>query len=427
MDQSIDMSQMEYPMISVENKIEMLRNCKFLAGAPEVMLCDLADKAGTLRVSGEEAIVTKGETGSTMYIIISGRVHVHDGNVSRAHLGEGEVFGEMSVLDNEVRSATVTTECDSMLLSIERADLFDALSANPGCFKGILQAVLHREREIVQLVQTRSEKLLGYEKELEIGRRIQADFLPEAMPQIENWEIATCFEAAREVAGDFLDAFTLNTGSHVAIVVGDVCDKGVGAALYMTLFRSLIRASCLYGYFDLETDNTERPERPSSISDILMNSIVTTNKYIATTHPRSSMFASVFFGLLEPKTGEMKYINAGHEAPAIFHQDGTSEVLEITGGVLGLFPAARFSISSVKLNPGDLLFAYTDGVNEAKNLAGDQFTEQRILDIEEPAAKSASEFIEHVIDQIKDFRGEADQSDDITMIALRYLAGEAKC
>ncbi len=186
------MSHMEYPKISVENKIELLRNCAFLAGAPENMLSELAAKAGILRVTGEEEIVTKGEGGSTMYIIVSGRVYVHDGNVSRAHMGKGEVFGEMSVLDNELRSATVTTECDSMLISIERVDLFDALSTNPECFQGILQSVLRREREIVQLVQTRSEKLLGYEKELEIGRRIQADFLPDAMPEVENWEIATC-------------------------------------------------------------------------------------------------------------------------------------------------------------------------------------------------------------------------------------------
>jgi CRP-like cAMP-binding protein len=202
-------AQMESPMISPENKIEMLRNCAFLAGAPGTMLSNLAARAGILRVPGGEAVVTKGEAGSTMYIIASGRVHVHDGNVSRAYLGEGEVFGEMSVLDSEVRSATVTTHDDTMLLSLERDHLFEALAENPACFQAILQAVLQREREIVQLVQTRSEQLLSYEKELEIGRRIQADFLPDTMPEIENWEIATWFEAAREVAGDFLDAFRL--------------------------------------------------------------------------------------------------------------------------------------------------------------------------------------------------------------------------
>jgi sigma-B regulation protein RsbU (phosphoserine phosphatase) len=415
-------AQMESPMISPENKIEMLRNCAFLAGAPGTMLSNLAARAGILRVPGGEAVVTKGEAGSTMYIIASGRVHVHDGNVSRAYLGEGEVFGEMSVLDSEVRSATVTTHDDTMLLSLERDHLFEALAENPACFQAILQAVLQREREIVQLVQTRSEQLLSYEKELEIGRRIQADFLPDTMPEIENWEIATWFEAAREVAGDFLDAFRLESSPHVAIVIGDVCDKGVGAALYMTLFRSLIRASSLYGYFGTQDGDSNEASQVSSVSDVLVNSIVTTNRYIATTHPKSSMFASVFFGLLEPKSGEMKYINAGHEAPVIFRQDGSIEVLDLTGGVLGLFPVARYSVGTVKLGPGDLLFAYTDGVNEAKNTEGEQFTDQRIMEITDPRSRSAAEFVEHVLEQVKAFRGEADQSDDITMVAMKFLA-----
>ena len=281
---------MEYLDISAENKIDMLKGCAFLAGAPEKMLSDLAKNARILRVPADEDVVTKGETGSTMYIIGAGQVHVHDGEVSRAHMGTGEVFGEMSVLDSEVRSATVTTECECTLLCIERQTLFQALTLHPGSFQGILQAVLQREREIVDLVQTRSEKLLSYEKEMEIGRRIQADFLPEAMPEVEHWELATWFEAAREVAGDFLDAFHLKTGPHVGIVIGDVCDKGVGAALYMTLFRSLIRASALYGYLDMETGDQESEDKKtqerqtsgpgnagqeSTAIDTLMNSILT--------------------------------------------------------------------------------------------------------------------------------------------------------
>lgn len=413
----------ESPMISPENKIEMLRNCAFLSGAPENMLADLAAKAQVLRVPGGEDIVTKGEEGSTMYIIASGDVHVHEGDVSRAYLGEGEVFGEMSVLDSEVRSATVTTEGDAMLLAIERDDLFAALAENPECFPGILRAVLRREREIVQLVQSRSEQLMSYEKEMEIGRRIQADFLPDSIPEIESWEIATWFEAAREVAGDFLDAFQLESGPEVAIVIGDVCDKGVGAALYMSLFRSLIRASSLYGYFEPEAGEDENPENVS-VANVLMNSIETTNRYIATTHPKSSMFASVFFGLFDPKTGEMSYINAGHEAPVIFRRDGSVETLDITGGVLGLFAVARFTVGTAKLESGDLLFAYTDGVNEAKNTEGEQFTEERILEISDAPDMSAEGLVGHVFGLVESFRGEAAQSDDITMIALKRRAPE---
>jgi len=232
---------MEIPLTSVEHKIDTLRNCVFLGASPESVLTELATKAETLRVSGGETVITKGDAGSTMYFIISGKVRVHDGEVIMAYLGEGEIFGEMAVLDQDVRSASVTSESDVILLSLERKALFDAISASPESFQSILHAVLQRERRIVEDVRARSEQLLAYEKELEIGRRIQADFLPETVPEIENWEIASYFEAAREVAGDFFDVFRLKTGNYVGIVIGDVCDKGVGAALFMTLFRSLIR------------------------------------------------------------------------------------------------------------------------------------------------------------------------------------------
>ena len=260
--------------------------------------------------------------------------------------------------------------------------------------------------------------MLSYQKELEIGRRIQADFLPGSIPEIENWEIAAWFEAAREVAGDFYDVFRLKTSSHLAIVIGDVCDKGVGAALFMTLFRSLLRASSLYGYTDSAMDKSDST---ATTSEVLLNSIVTTNRYIATTHAGSSMFASVFFGLLDPDTGRLTYVNAGHEAPMIFRQNGEVELLDITGGVMGLFPAANYQVETTKLNEGDLIFSYTDGVNEAKNMDGQQFTEERILKVASPESNNTENFIRIVLEAVYEFRGEAEQSDDITMLALKYL------
>jgi len=415
------MLSMETPLTSTVNKIETLKQCAFLSGLDKSVLDSLAARSETLRVATGETIITRGETGSTMYFIISGSARVHDGEVTWAHIEKGEVFGEMAVLDSEVRSASVTTESDSLLLSIERDVFYDALSTNAEAFKAVLHAVLQREREIVQEIKTRSTKLLSYQKEMEIGRRIQADFLPRSIPEIDNWEVATWFEAAREVAGDFYDVFKLKTSSHIAIVIGDVCDKGVGAALFMTLFRSLIRASSLYGYSDSEHPDADTGSRAG---DVLLNSMMTTNRYIATTHAGSSMFASVFFGLLNPKTGELSYVNAGHEAPIIFRHNGQVDILDITGGVVGLFPAANFSVATTKLNPGDLIFTYTDGVNEAKNLDGEQFTDERILTSAKPEADNTTDFLGSMLDAVRQFRGEADQSDDITMLALKYLPGD---
>ena len=409
---------MESPLTSTENRIDTLRKCLFLSGLQESVLSDLALKAETLRVASGETIMTRGEEGSAMYFIISGRARVHDGEVIWAYIEEGEVFGEMAVLDSEVRSASVTTESDSLLLSIEREVFYDALSTDPEAFKAVLHAVLKREREIVSEIKTRSTKLLSYQKEMEIGRRIQADFLPGSIPKVESWEIAAWFEAAREVAGDFYDVFKLKSSSHLAIVIGDVCDKGVGAALFMTLFRSLIRATSLYGCMDSTVD---KADAAGKAADVLLNSILTTNRYIATTHAGSSMFASVFFGLLDPDNGELIYVNAGHEAPMIFRQSGEVEMLDITGGVIGLFPAANYTVETARLNEGDLIFTYTDGVNEAKNLDNQQFTEERILKVAAPEGNNTETFLKIMFDAVSEFRGKAEQSDDITMLALKYL------
>ena len=412
---------METPLTSKENKIETLKKCMFLRGLNGSILGELAANAETLRIADGETIITRGEAGSTMYFIITGSARVHDGEVTWANIGAGDVFGEMAVLDSEVRSASVTTESDSLLLSIERDVFYNALSNDPEAFKAVLHAVLQREREIVHEIKTRSTKLLAFEKELEIGRRIQADFLPNSIPKMDNWEVASWFEAAREVAGDFYDVFKLKSSPHLAIVIGDVCDKGVGAALFMTLFRSLIRASSLYGCMDSALKDAGSDGAAGMASEVLLNSILTTNRYIATTHAGSSMFASVFFGLLNPDTGELIYVNAGHEAPMIFRQNGTVDLLDITGGVMGLFPAANYTVETAKLNEGDLIFTYTDGVNEAKNEDGAQFTEERILEAAAPEGNNTKAFLGIMLDAVREFRGKAEQSDDITMLALKFL------
>ena len=405
--------------MKLEQKTKILRSCQFLAGAQEDILLALAKESGLLEIPGGTTVVTKGDAGSTMYFIASGKARVHDGDAILAYLTEGEVFGEMAVLDSDVRSATVTTETDSKLISLERDALWRTVSQSPGALKSIIASVLQRERSIVHDVTARTEQLLAYEKELEIGRRIQADFLPEYVPEIENWEIASYFEAAREVAGDFYDVFELKHGNYLAIVIGDVCDKGVGAALFMTLFRSLIRATCQYGMLSQEADLDDAS--PEHMKAVLQKSIELTNSYIATTHSKSSMFASVFFGVLDTDSGELFYVNGGHESPVIFRAGGEYDVLEVTGGVLGLFPWANFSIASAQLNPGDFIFTYTDGVNEAKNESGDQLTEERIFEMKDISWNDGNEFLDEILRRIHAFRGDADQSDDITMLALRYL------
>src|SRR6185295_3398345 len=141
------------------------------------------------------------------------------------------------------------------------------------------------------------------ERELEIGREIQRSFLPEELPRAEGWEIAARFRPARQVAGDFYDAFALPSSGRIGLVVADVCDKGVGAALFMALFRSLVRATATGMAWEADA------------AAGLLRVVRLTNDYIARTHGRSNMFATLFFGVLDPATGDLAYVNGGHEAP----------------------------------------------------------------------------------------------------------------
>ncbi|MCE7861871.1 MAG: response regulator, partial [Chloroflexi bacterium CFX2] len=146
--------------------------------------------------------------------------------------------------------------------------------------------------------------LQSLENELNIARNIQKEFLPRELPQVQGWEIAAYFKAAKFVAGDYYDAFTLPDGNLV-LVLGDVCGKGVGAALFMTLFRSLIRAASSSLVLDRSLAPAER----------IMAAVHSTNQYIAETHEDALIFSTLFVGLLDSSSGTLTYINAGNESP----------------------------------------------------------------------------------------------------------------
>ena len=151
--------------------------------------------------------------------------------------------------------------------------------------------------------------------ELEKGKKIQRDFLPSEIPQIAGWEIETSFYPARQVSGDFYDAFML-PGNYIGLVIADVCDKGVGSALYMALFRSLMRV--FSGQISLEGWSSARsasPQKSTVKVDLcrMLQAVSLTNDYISLEHSHETMFATLFFGILNPVSGEIAYINGGHE------------------------------------------------------------------------------------------------------------------
>jgi sigma-B regulation protein RsbU (phosphoserine phosphatase) len=273
------------------------------------------------------------------------------------------------------------------------------------------------------------------ERDLEIGRQIQASFLPASLPELPGWEIAGRLEAARMVAGDFYDAFPLSGGKRLGLLVGDVTDKGVGAALFMALFRSLIRAFAdqhySLGWMDLLDSDALKPRREASVgrrrellstgATALKNAIDLTNNYNARNHGQTNMFATIFFAILDPSTGALMYINAGHEPPLLAGAGAIRARLDPTGPAVGLFPELDFAIEQVTIQPGELLLAFTDGVLDARSPAGVPFGEAGLEAAVCEPVPSAAALLDRLHARLAAHTLGSDPFDDITLLAVRRL------
>ncbi len=281
-----------------------------------------------------------------------------------------------------------------------------------------------------QILMHREKKLLKFETDVQIGRRIQTDFLPDKLPQPPGCEVVSCFHPAREVSGDFYDAFMLPGTDHMGFVIADVCDKGVPAALFMAVIRSLIRAfSQQTMSFGLPILAEGRTTSSDSIEHKLttlyqdlnaLNTVVIANNYIARTHSQLNMFATLFLGVLDPDSGMLTYINGGHEAPVIIGRSGITDRLGQTGPAVGMMPDADFGLQQYQLKDQDILLAYTDGVPDARDSGGGFFTEKKLFSLLERSAPSAASLISGIEFSLIDHIAGADQFDDITMLAIRW-------
>jgi len=246
------------------------------------------------------------------------------------------------------------------------------------------------------------------EGDLEIGRQIQSGFFPESIPEIPGWEFAAHFEASRQVAGDFYDFFKFENSNYMTLVIADVCDKGVGAALFMVLFRSLLRA-----FSRVDINNGD-------VSDHLKNIILNTNNYISETHGSSNMFATMFLGILDPDSGILYYVNGGHEPPVILNKAGKIiRRLMPTGPAVGIFPDMNYEVGQVEFDLGDFLVGYTDGTTDARNLEGEVFSEERLLNYIQAPWTSLFSMVYELKNELHKYSGSQQQFDDITLISIR--------
>ena len=320
--------------------------------------------------------------------------------------------------------------------TVQRNDeLGEVIGAFRQMYRQISDAINER-KQAEEALQASFEQVDAYSRELnnelEKGRSMQINFLPDQLLQLPNWETAAYFKPARQVAGDFYDVFQVPGGS-IGLVVADVCDKGVGAALFMALFRSLIRIfsgqtslnglplTCSDARFDEVDDYADYPTVDQAHVTAL-RAIHLTNNYIALNHGDLAMFATLFFGILDPDSGTLSYVNGGHEPIFVLGPGGgVKERLAVTGPSVGVEPNIVFKIQQSRLEPGDILLGYTDGVVEANASDGGFFTMERLVATLEAPASSAADLLDRIADSLQVHIGEADQFDDVTLLAIRRI------
>jgi sigma-B regulation protein RsbU (phosphoserine phosphatase) len=304
---------------------------------------------------------------------------------------------------------------DHIALSIENARFYAKLEAS--------------YRTLDRLKKELEDYSKALSDELEKGRRFQKFFLPDNIPRLPDWDIATYFAPAKQVSGDFYDVFSL-PGNYLGIVIADVCDKGVGSALYMALIRSLIRVFSghisLHGFSNFAIDNTitntVAAQAASDNQTNALNAVKLTNDYIVHEHGKECIFATLFFGVINPLTGTLAYINGGHEPLFIVNSAGVKKRLEPTGPAVGVMLAVQFDIRQVQMQSGDILIGFTDGVIEASTPDGDFFTRKRLLSILKQPPSSVSELVECVKAKIYAHNQNSPLSDDVTMLAVQRLS-----
>lgn len=245
------------------------------------------------------------------------------------------------------------------------------------------------------------------DRELSMARDIQLSMLPRRLPELPGYEIAAHWQAAREVAGDFYDVFDLGH-EQLGVVVADVADKGIAAALFMAVARSLIRGTAIATRFPLDT-------------------IHQANRLMLLESADSGMFVTVYYTVLE-QGGRATGVNAGHNRPLLYHAAAERvEWLPRGGWAMGWFDDMPLEACAITLQPGDVLVYYTDGLTEAENAAGQFFGQDRLAAVVRELARqnrTAAEILQAIGRAVNAFIGDVPPFDDMTIVVVRYTGAK---
>lgn len=345
-------------------------------------------------------LIREGEQGTQMFVLLEGEVTVTFQGRPLDELRSGTVLGEMAMVDDRPRSASAIAATDCCVVPVDRERFHELVRESPEFASSVMTIMSHRLRRLVE-VEARRQRM---EEELEIGRRIQLSLLPSVCPVVPGWDFAAHYQAAREVGGDLYDFISSpEDPSIIHVAIADVTGKGVPAALYMAVSRTVLRTEAL--------DDRRPAEALERVNRFIRQDV------------QSPLFLSAFLLTLNAETGHVCYANAGHNPPYWYQSANNNlQELQARGIVLGAFAGLPPEEGEFDMQPGDALILFSDGVTEARNPAGDFFDEARLEAlIMSQVWHSAEQLVSATVDAVTRFVDIAPFADDLTVVVLRRL------
>lgn len=417
---------------------DQLRQVPLFGRIGDEDLAQMAARIQSRHLEAGEILFHQGDVGHECFVILDGSLEVltfvNGAELQLEVYPPGQLIGEMALIDRSPRSATVRAVEVSQLVVLNEESFKALIGSNPELAMSMLRNSTTRvrntnQRMISDLERKNAELLKAYqqlqaaqaelirlnrlEEELAVARRIQQSFLPRELPRIPGWEIGAYSRGAQAVGGDFYDCIPLADG-RLGLVVADACGKGVTAALFVVLTRSLLRAASIapwifQGGVALDAES------------ILTGALWMTNDYICREHSDSGMFITLFYAVLDLHSGELAYVNAGHNPPLLMSADG-ERIVETGEGTLpiGIMGNQNYEVLRGRIAPGERLVAFSDGITEAMNVAGEPWNDERLHAVlrAHPAA-GAAELVETVVREADDYATGAPQADDMTILVIK--------
>jgi serine phosphatase RsbU (regulator of sigma subunit) len=411
--------------------VEVLSRVSFFQSVPLDELSWLASQLRVVELLTGQTLFHEGERGEHLFVVLEGQIEVVKALGSPDERlvgmrGPGEFIGEMSLFNLEgLRTASVRASCPTRLVAITRQDFDALLDRQPRLAHDMVGVLTNRlrdtENDVIRDLKEKNRQLSEayeelktaqaalvekekLEREMQLAGDIQRSVLPDNLPALPEFSFSVVFVSARAVGGDFYDFIPLGK-DKLAVVVGDVTDKGMPAALFMAQTHALLRA---------EASPRTSPRQ----------ALQRVNRHLLGMNSRG-LFVTILYGILDGQTGEFEYVRAGHELPILFSAEGGASLTpQGKGQPLGIFDRPEFDQNTVRIPKGHALLLYTDGATDTQARNGQTFGLRRLLESCAAAARDNPQDICTSIYQALMVHQDSEaQFDDITLVSLHHTDG----